>query len=80
MAGAGVRAPAGLRQGLDRARDSPVVRDGNLITASGLAPLEFSYEVMKMLGLFRPETVEAWYQLYSTREPQYCEAQVASMS
>jgi putative intracellular protease/amidase len=66
--------------GEQRYVDSPVVRDGNLITASGLAPLEFSYEVMKMLGLFRPETVEAWYQLYSTREPQYYEALVASMS
>jgi putative intracellular protease/amidase len=59
---------------------SPAVRDGNLITASGLAPLEFSYEVMKMLGLFRPETLEAWYKLYSTREPRYYEALVASMS
>jgi putative intracellular protease/amidase len=44
------------------------------------APLEFSYEVMKMLGLFRPETVDAWFKLYSTREPKYYDALVASMS
>lgn len=66
--------------GEQRYVEAPAVRDGNLITASGLAPLEFSYEVMKMLGLFRPETVEAWYKLYSTREPQYYEALMASMS
>lgn len=59
--------------------EAPAVRDGNLITASGLAPLEFSCEVMKMLGLFRPETVDAWFKLYSTREPQYYEALMASM-
>lgn len=33
-----------------------------------------------MLSLFRPETLEAWYRLYSTREPQYYEALMASMS
>ncbi|KQV80874.1 glutamine amidotransferase [Massilia sp. Root351] len=65
--------------GEQRYVDSPAVRDGNLITASGLAPLEFSYEVMKMLGLFRPATVDAWFKLYSTREPQYYEALMASM-
>lgn len=66
--------------GEQRYVQSPAVRDGNLITASGLAPLEFSYEVMKMLGLFRPATLEAWYKLYTTREPQYYDALVASMS
>lgn len=65
--------------GEQRYVDAPAVRDGNLITASGLAPLEFSYEVMKMLELVRPETLDAWYKLYSTREPQYYEALVASM-
>ena len=66
--------------GEQRYVDAPAVRDGNLITASGLAPLEFSYEVMKMLGLFRPATLDAWFKLYSTREPQYYEALMASMS
>lgn len=66
--------------GEQRYVDAPAVRDGNLITASGLAPLEFSYEVMKMLGLFRPVTLDAWFKLYSTREPQYYEALMASMS
>ncbi|CAN7297673.1 glutamine amidotransferase [Pseudoduganella sp. LjRoot289] len=65
--------------GEQRYVEAPAVRDGNLITASGLAPLEFSYEVMKMLGLFRPETLDAWFKLYSTREAHYYDALVASM-
>lgn len=66
--------------GEQRYVEAPAVRDGNLITASGLAPLEFSYEVMKMLDLFRPATLDAWFKLYSTREPQYYDALMASMS
>lgn len=60
-------------------REQPVVRDGNLITASGLAPLEFSYEVFKLLEVFRPATLEAWFQLHRTREPRHFHALVASM-
>ncbi|HEY6953482.1 MAG TPA: type 1 glutamine amidotransferase family protein [Bacteroidota bacterium] len=51
--------------------DSPAVCDGNLITASGLAPLEFTYEIMKRAGVMKEETVTAWYKLYSTRESRY---------
>jgi putative intracellular protease/amidase len=57
----------------------PVVRDDNLITASGLAPLEFSHEVFKLLKVFRPDTLEAWFQLHKTREPRYFHAMMASM-
>lgn len=60
-------------------REQAVVVDGNLITASGLAPLEFSYEVFKLLNVFRPTTLEAWLKLYQTREPQYFHALMASM-
>ncbi|WP_228893069.1 type 1 glutamine amidotransferase family protein [Pseudoduganella aquatica] len=66
--------------GEQRYQDAPAVREGNLVTASGIAPLEFSYEVMKMLDIFRPATVEAWYQLYKTGQPQYFQALVASMA
>ncbi|PKL67015.1 MAG: glutamine amidotransferase [Methanobacteriales archaeon HGW-Methanobacteriales-1] len=47
------------------------VTDDNLITASGLAPLEFSYEVLKRTNLMKTETLEAWYQLYKTNESKY---------
>lgn len=51
--------------------EEPAVRNGNLITATGLAPLEFAYEVMKLLKVFKPETLEAWYGLNSTKQDRY---------
>ena len=61
-------------------RQKPAVRGDNLITASGLAPLEFSYEVLKMLKVWRPETATAWYRLHKTRQECWYHALVASMS
>ncbi len=49
--------------------NQPAVCDGNLITASAFAALEFSYEVFKKTGVMKAQTAEAWYQLYRTREP-----------
>jgi putative intracellular protease/amidase len=57
--------------GGDHYRDTPVVVDGNLITASGIAPLEFSYEIFKKTGAMKSNTVEAWYNLYRTKEAVY---------
>jgi len=51
--------------------NTPVVVDDNLITATGLASLEFSYEVFKQTGVMNEKTVEAWYQLFKTREDKY---------
>ncbi len=51
--------------------NQPVVVDNNLITATGLAALEFSYEVLKKTNLMKPATLEAWYQLYKTQETKY---------
>lgn len=50
-----------------------------LITASGIAPLEFTCEVLKELDVFSPETLEAWYKLYTTHEPQYFYAMMESL-
>ncbi|BBI33537.1 type 1 glutamine amidotransferase family protein [Cohnella abietis] len=47
------------------------VTDGKLITASGVAPLEFTVHVLKALGVFSPKTLEAWYGLYKTQESKY---------
>ncbi len=57
--------------GSDYYLEEPAVTDGSLITATGLAPLEFSYQVFKKSGLMKPETLEAWYNLNRTREPKY---------
>lgn len=45
-------------------RDIPAITDSNLITASGLAPLEFAYEIAQVLDLYSSSTLEAWYALY----------------
>ena len=52
-------------------QNQPAVTDGNLITASGIAPLEFSAQVFAKLDVFTPEIVDSWYQLYNTRDPKY---------
>jgi putative intracellular protease/amidase len=52
-------------------RPEPAVSDGKLITASGVAPIEFTYEILKNLDVFSPKTLEAWYQLYRMHEARY---------
>lgn len=47
------------------------VTDGKLITASGVAPLEFCVHVLKALDVFSPKTLDAWYRLNKTHEPKY---------
>ena len=59
--------------------NQPAVTDDNLITASGIAPLEFSYEVLKRTNLMKTETLEAWYQLYKTKESKYFYALMESI-
>jgi len=51
--------------------NQPAVTDNNLITASGIAPLEFSYEIFKKTNVMKAKTLEAWYQLYKTKEAKY---------
>ncbi|AZO94887.1 type 1 glutamine amidotransferase family protein [Halocella sp. SP3-1] len=51
--------------------NAPTVVDDNLITATGLAPLEFSYEIFKKINVMKKDTLEAWYQLYKTKQPKY---------
>ncbi|MFC7782859.1 type 1 glutamine amidotransferase family protein [Rossellomorea sp. GCM10028870] len=49
----------------------PAIADGNLITASGIAPLEFAMEVLKKIDVFKPDTLHSWYNLNKTHQPQY---------
>lgn len=51
--------------------DSPAAADGSLVTAGGMAPLEFAYEVFKSTGAMNEAALEAWYQLNRTREANY---------
>lgn len=52
-------------------QNEPAVVDGKLITASGVAPLEFTLQVLKALEVLSPRTLDAWYKLYQTHEPEY---------
>lgn len=47
------------------------VTDGNLITAPGTAPLDFSAHVIKALDVFSPKTLDLWYNLNNTHESKY---------
>jgi putative intracellular protease/amidase len=48
-------------------RYEPAVSDGEIVTATGLAPLEFALEVMKGIPAFDARTLEAWYALNRER-------------
>ncbi|MCA0985699.1 type 1 glutamine amidotransferase family protein [Guptibacillus algicola] len=47
------------------------ISDENLVTASGIAPLEFAMEVLKKMDVFTPGTLHSWYNLNKTHEPEY---------
>ncbi len=52
-------------------KQEAAVTDGKLITASGIAPLEFSLHVLKALDVFSTKTLDAWYNLYRTHEAEH---------
>lgn len=49
----------------------PAVSCENLVTASGVAPLEFTMEVLKKLDVFAPDTLHAWYNLNKNHNSDY---------
>ncbi len=51
--------------------DQPSVSDGSLITASGAGALLWAKQIIERLGVFRPDTLEAWYAYFSTGEAQH---------
>lgn len=59
---------------------NPAVSDENLITASGIAPLEFAREVLKKIDVFEPNTLEYWYELNKTHQTEYFHKLMDSIS
>jgi putative intracellular protease/amidase len=49
----------------------PAVSAANLVTATGIAPLEFAMEVLKVIDVFTPDTLHSWYSLNKTHKPEY---------
>ena len=54
--------------------DTPAVTDGNLITASGMAPVDFAQQIFRRLDLYSSAVLDAWYGLFKTGQPAYFEA------
>ena len=50
---------------------APSVADGNLITASGTGALLWTKQIIERLGVFRPDTLEAWYAYFNTGEARH---------
>ena len=51
--------------------DQPAVSDGNLITGSATGSLMWAKLIIEKLGLFKPETLEAWYEYFSTGNAEH---------
>lgn len=58
-------------RGAARYVDKPAVTAGNVITASGLSPVEFTREVLAALDVLTPKALDAWYGLYALREERF---------
>jgi putative intracellular protease/amidase len=52
-------------------QDQPAVTDGNVITASTTAPIEFAYQIFKKLDVYSDEALEAWFGLFKTGDAAY---------
>jgi putative intracellular protease/amidase len=59
--------------------NEPAVTDGNLITANGLAPVEFACHIFRKLDVMTPATLDAWHGLFTERKPEYFYALMASL-
>jgi putative intracellular protease/amidase len=51
-------------------RDEPAVADGEVITASGVAPVHFAYQVFRRLGVYDDEMLEGWFGLFRGRDAE----------
>ena len=51
--------------------DQLSVADHNLITAGSAGALLWAKQIIGRLGVFRSDTLEAWYEYFSTGKPEY---------
>ncbi len=50
--------------GYEHYQSSLAVTDKNIITANGIAPIEFACEIFKTIGLYSDDNIEKWFQLF----------------
>ena len=60
-------------------QNEPSVSEQNLITASGIAPLDFAFKVIEKLDVFADDTIMAWYNLYKTQDSNFFYDLMSSM-
>ncbi|HWQ66225.1 MAG TPA: type 1 glutamine amidotransferase family protein [Methanospirillum sp.] len=60
--------------------NEPAITDGNLITATGLAPIDFAKQIFIRLNVMKESTLNAWYLLHTTREPEYYHTLIESLT
>jgi len=58
-------------QGGAHYQDQPAVTDGNLITANGIAPVDFAFQILAKLGAYPSPVLDAWYHMYKFGDPAY---------
>lgn len=51
--------------------DKPSVANNNLITASCTGALLWAKQIIEHLDVFQPNTLESWYQYFSTGKPEH---------
>lgn len=51
-------------------QDKAALTSGNLITASGVAPIEFAVEIFRKLDICSDATLDAWYKLHKEQNPE----------
>jgi len=48
----------------DKYADQPAVSDNLIITASGLASVEFAYEIIRQLEIYNEEDLSVWFDMF----------------
>ncbi|MFP4461641.1 MAG: type 1 glutamine amidotransferase family protein [Thermotogota bacterium] len=59
--------------------DKPSVADNNLITASSTGALLWTKQIIERLGVFQSNTLEAWYEYFSTGKSEHFFALMQSL-
>ena len=52
-------------------KDKPSVAADNLITASSTGALLWAKQIIEHVGVFQSNTLESWYEYFSTGEPKH---------
>lgn len=55
--------------GAQHYRNEMAVTDGNVVTASAFAPVDFAREIFALLGVYTPEVLGSWYKLFGENDP-----------